>query len=37
MPWYLRQRPELFGTALAAAKQVLDPQGVMNPGLWFSD
>jgi alkyldihydroxyacetonephosphate synthase len=33
MPWYLRQRPELFGTALAAAKHVLDPQGVMNPGV----
>jgi alkyldihydroxyacetonephosphate synthase len=33
MPWYVRQRPELFGTALAAAKSALDPAGIMNPGV----
>ena len=33
MPWYRRQRPALFGDALAAAKQSLDPAGVMNPGV----
>ncbi len=33
MPWYRRQRPALFGDALAAAKQTLDPAGVMNPGV----
>ena len=33
MPWYQRQRPALFGAALAAAKQALDPAGIMNPGV----
>ena len=33
MPWYQRQRPALFGAALAAAKRTLDPAGVMNPGV----
>lgn len=33
MPWYTRQRPELFGTALQAAKQALDPAGILNPGV----
>jgi alkyldihydroxyacetonephosphate synthase len=31
--WYRQQRPELFGRALAAAKQALDPAGVLNPGV----
>jgi alkyldihydroxyacetonephosphate synthase len=31
-PWYDRQRPDLFAAALAAAKNELDPAGVMNPG-----
>ena len=31
--WYDRQRPELFAQALRAAKGVLDPAGVMNPGV----
>ncbi len=32
-PWYDRQRPEPFATALAAAKAALDPAGVLNPGV----
>jgi alkyldihydroxyacetonephosphate synthase len=32
-PWYDRQRPALFAEALRAAKRVLDPKGVMNPGV----
>ena len=31
--WYEQQRPELFGDLLAAAKQRLDPKGVLNPGV----
>lgn len=33
MPWYTRQRPDLFADALAGAKSRLDPNGVMNPGV----
>ncbi len=33
MPWYERQRPELFGDALRAAKSALDPTGILNPGV----
>jgi alkyldihydroxyacetonephosphate synthase len=32
-PWYDRQRPDPFAAALRAAKQVLDPHGVLNPGV----
>ena len=32
-PGYDRQRPEPFALALRAAKQVLDPHGVLNPGV----
>ena len=32
-PWYDMQRPELFADALRAAKNSLDPAGVMNPGV----
>ncbi|MHB8329894.1 MAG: FAD-binding oxidoreductase, partial [Acidimicrobiales bacterium] len=31
--WYDRQRPELYARALAAAKAVLDPAGICNPGV----
>ena len=33
MPWYTKQRPALFGRALAAAKNELDPAGILNPGV----
>jgi alkyldihydroxyacetonephosphate synthase len=32
-PWYDRQRPAPFATALAAAKGALDPAGALNPGV----
>jgi alkyldihydroxyacetonephosphate synthase len=32
-PWYDRQVPDLFAAALRAAKQALDPQGLLNPGV----
>jgi alkyldihydroxyacetonephosphate synthase len=32
-PWYDRQRPPLFAAALKAAKQAVDPQGLLNPGV----
>ena len=31
--WYDKQRPEPFAAALSAAKQALDPAGVLNPGV----
>jgi len=31
--WYDRQRPEPFATALTAAREALDPAGIMNPGV----
>ena len=34
--WYERQRPELFGEILAAAKKRLDPEGILNPGVIVS-
>lgn len=33
LPWYTKQRPALFGCALAAAKKELDPAGILNPGV----
>jgi len=32
-PWYRRERPPLFGTALAAVKAALDPAAICNPGV----
>ena len=32
-PWYDRQRPEAFASALKAAKRELDPAGILNPGV----
>jgi alkyldihydroxyacetonephosphate synthase len=33
MPWYLKQRPQLFGEALTATKRTLDPASILNPGV----
>ena len=33
MAWYEKQRPLLFGSALAAAKRELDPHYILNPGV----
>jgi alkyldihydroxyacetonephosphate synthase len=33
MPWYLAQRPEIFGEALKSIKTRLDPSGILNPGV----
>jgi alkyldihydroxyacetonephosphate synthase len=35
IPWYERQRPKPFGVALRAAKDSLDPSGILNPGVLF--
>jgi alkyldihydroxyacetonephosphate synthase len=32
-PWHERERPALFGEALAAVKRVMDPNGILNPGV----
>jgi alkyldihydroxyacetonephosphate synthase len=32
-PWYDKQRPDVFASALTAAKHALDPAGVLNPGV----
>ena len=32
-PWYDAQRPEPFAHALRAAKQAVDPRGMLNPGV----
>ena len=37
MPWYLQQRPAPFGAALQAAKQAVDPAGLLNPGVLVPD
>ncbi len=33
MPWYRRERADMFGAALAGARTALDPAGIMNPGV----
>ena len=33
MPWYRRQRPDLFASALQGVKEKLDPRGILNPGV----
>jgi alkyldihydroxyacetonephosphate synthase len=33
--WYEAQRPDPFGEVLRAAKNSLDPQGILNPGVLF--
>jgi alkyldihydroxyacetonephosphate synthase len=34
-PWYEKEVPALFVEALRGAKQRLDPEGIMNPGVLF--
>jgi len=31
--WYDQQRPDLFASAVRAAKREIDPQGMLNPGV----
>ena len=33
--WYSAQRPDLFDKVLRAAKDSLDPSGILNPGVLF--
>ena len=32
-PWYDRQRPDAFAASLRAAKEAVDPAGLLNPGV----
>lgn len=34
-PWYDKERPELFCTAMKAAKAAFDPKQILNPGVLF--
>lgn len=34
-PWWEQERPALYGQALQAARRVLDPAGICNPGVLF--
>ncbi|HEX4514980.1 MAG TPA: FAD-binding oxidoreductase [Polyangiaceae bacterium] len=36
-PWYERERPAVFGEVLRAAKRVLDPSSIMNPGVLIEE
>lgn len=36
-PWARQEIPQPFREAIRAAKSSLDPEGIMNPGLWFED
>jgi alkyldihydroxyacetonephosphate synthase len=35
--WGREEIPAPFRSAIRAAKRELDPQGILNPGLWFAD
>lgn len=35
--WAREEIPAPFRAAIRAAKRELDPQGILNPGLWFED
>ena len=35
--WARAEIPEPFRAAIRAARRELDPQGLLNPGLWFED
>jgi alkyldihydroxyacetonephosphate synthase len=34
-PWYDKERPELFCSAMKAAKNTFDPRAILNPGVLF--
>ena len=34
-PWYDKERPELFCSAMKAAKNIFDPHAILNPGVLF--
>jgi alkyldihydroxyacetonephosphate synthase len=34
-PWYDKERPELFCSALRVAKTTFDPRAILNPGILF--
>ncbi|ACI92434.1 FAD linked oxidase, C-:FAD linked oxidase [Afipia carboxidovorans OM5] len=34
-PWYDKERPELFCSAMKAAKDIFDPKMILNPGILF--
>ena len=36
-PWYERERGSVFLDAIASAKHILDPVGIMNPGVLLPD
>ncbi len=36
-PWYEAERPAPFGDVLRAAKRVLDPSSIMNPGVLIEE
>ena len=36
-PGYDRQRPDVFAAALSGAKAMLDPRGILNPGVLLDD
>ncbi|MDZ7688888.1 MAG: FAD-linked oxidase C-terminal domain-containing protein [Halobacteriales archaeon] len=36
-PWYRNETPDEFRDALRATKEVLDPAGVMNPGVLIDE
>jgi len=33
--WYDKERPELFCSAMKAAKNTFDPRAILNPGVLF--
>jgi alkyldihydroxyacetonephosphate synthase len=34
-PWYDKERPELFCSAMKVAKNIFDPRTILNPGVLF--
>jgi alkyldihydroxyacetonephosphate synthase len=36
-PWATQEIPAVFRAAIRAAKREVDPNGILNPGLWFDN